>query len=471
MVISVAVIVFTVRRIIDLRREMARRGAAEASMRHMALHDALTGLNNRLLFSECLDRETSRLDRRKGFCAVLCLDLDRFKQVNDVLGHGAGDALLKQVAERLQNNVREMDTIARFGGDEFAIIHPALRRPDDAAQLAERLVQCLSEPYDLDDEQVIIGVSIGIAVAGDGSVDAEDLIRRADVALYRSKEEGRGTYRFFEADMDARLIERRSLEHDLRGALEMGGLHVHYQPLIDLATGQVTSFEALVRWTHPERGSIPPCDFIPLAEETGLILKLGEYVLRKATEVAAAWPDEIGVAVNLSSVQFSRSDVVETVRRALDASGLPAHRLEVEITESILLEETETTLLTLQQLKNLGVRIAMDDFGTGYSSLSYLRRFPFDKIKIDRSFVSGLASDFEDAAIVRAVIDLGQSLGMVATAEGVETAEQMRLLQAAGCGQAQGFLLGRPMPGVDVPSFVSEFSARHEEPAPRRAVG
>jgi len=472
MIISVAVSVFTVRRIADLRREIARRGAAEVSMRHMALHDALTGLSNRLLFGECLAREVSRLDRRNGFCAVLCLDLDRFKQVNDILGHGTGDALLKVVAERLQHNVRDMDTIARLGGDEFAIVHPLLRRPDDAAQLAERLVHCLAEPYQLGDEQVVIGVSIGIAVAEDASVDAEDLIRRADVALYRAKEEGRGTFRFFEEDMDARLIERRNLEHDLRTALEHEQLQVHYQPLIDLASGEVTSFEALVRWSHPERGLVPPCDFIPLAEETGLILRLGEYVLRKALEAAITWPNGIGVAVNLSSMQFSHSDVVDCVRKALAASGLAASRLELEITESILLEDTESTLDTLQRLKGLGVRIAMDDFGTGYSSLSYLRRFPFDKIKIDGSFVSGLGSKSEDAAIVRAVIDLGQSLGMVATAEGVETEEQMRLLQAAGCGQAQGFLLGRPMPGENVPAFVTTFSDRQSEVAPRcRAAG
>jgi diguanylate cyclase len=427
-------------------RDTTERKAAEAQIRFMATHDALTGLPNRTLFRDRLEQELMRARRTGETVAVLCLDLDRFKDVNDLRGHTAGDALLQQVGARLTAAVRETDTVARLGGDEFAIVQSALDQPEAAAGFAERLVAAVAQAFELDGEMMVVGVSIGIALFPADGGDAETLLRNADTALYRAKSDGRGTFRMFEPAMDARLQARRALEYDLRQAFVQQQFEVFYQPQAETRSRQVTGFEALVRWWHPKRGMIAPDDFIPLAEETGLIVPLGEWVLRTACAAAASWPEHIRVCVNLSPVQFTRGGLVDLVETALRAHRLAPERLELEITEGVLIKDSEKALATLHQLKALGVRIAMDDFGTGYSSLSYLQRFPFDKIKIDQSFIRALESNTDSAAIVRAVIGLGRSLKMPVIAEGVETAEQLDLLRREHCEEIQGYLIGRPMP-------------------------
>jgi diguanylate cyclase (GGDEF)-like protein len=388
---------------------------------------------------------------------VLCLDLDHFKAVNDTLGHPVGDALLRTVGERLRSVLRETDTVARLGGDEFAVLQGAGGdpQPQAASALAKRVVDLVGRPYALEGHLVNVGASVGVALAPADGEDADALLKAADLALYRAKEEGRGTWRFFEPGMDARMRARRALELDLRKALALREFELAYQPQLDLGSDRVAGFEALLRWQHPERGLIPPAEFVPLAEEIGLIAPIGEWVLRTACREAAGWPEGVGVAVNLSPAQFKSHHLVPAVRAALAASGLPGRRLELEITEGVLLQDNEANLATLRELRALGVRVAMDDFGTGYSSLSYLRSFPFDKIKIDRSFVSGLATDPESAAIVRAIAGLGASLGMATTAEGVETAEQMRRIRAEGCLQVQGYLVSRPVPAAEVAALIA----------------
>ena len=428
--------------------------AAQEQISHMARHDALTNLPNRTLFREQLEKAL-RLVRRSDQLAVLCLDLDHFKDINDSLGHPVGDALLKEVARRLGECITEHDTVARLGGDEFAIVQFCSDcEPSAVAMLASHVVETVSAPYEIAGHQLVIGVSIGISLAPEDGKNPDELLKKADLALYRAKEDGRGTYRFFETGMDARAQARRLLELDLRAALKRGEFEVYYQPIRDVAKDVVVAFEALVRWNHPLRGMIPPVNFIPLAEETGLIVPLGEWVLRQACMNAAGWSQEVGVAVNLSPVQFKNLNLVSTVKEALSASGLPAHRLELEITESVLLQNSEATLSVLHELRSFGVRISLDDFGTGYSSLSYLRSFPFDKIKIDRSFVSELATREDSMAIVRAVTGLGKSLGIVTTAEGVETDAQFDLLRQEGCTQAQGYLFSRPRPAADVENML-----------------
>jgi diguanylate cyclase (GGDEF)-like protein/PAS domain S-box-containing protein len=428
---------------------------AQEKLAYLAHHDPLTSLPNRTRFRE--DREqTLRLVNRDGRVAVLCLDLDHFKEINDSLGHPIGDDLLKEVACRLRTSVREGDTVARLGGDEFAIVQAgADLQASESSSLAERLVEILGAPYVIQGHQLNIGVSIGIAFAPNDGEDPDQLLRNADMALYRAKEDGRGTYRFFEPGMDARAQARRLLEIDLRAALTRDEFEVHYQPIHDLNTDQITAFEALIRWKHPLRGMISPMDFIPLAEETGLITQLGDWILRKACMDAATWSREVRVAVNLSPVQFKNSNLVQSVISALAASGLAPARLELEITESVLLQDSEATLAALHKLRSFGVRISMDDFGTGYSSLSYLRSFPFDKIKIDRSFVQELATRDDSMAIVRAVTGLGKSLGISIVAEGVETTEQLGLLRTEGCTEVQGFLFSRPRPAQDVEAMLS----------------
>ncbi|HET8587350.1 MAG TPA: EAL domain-containing protein [Candidatus Limnocylindria bacterium] len=421
----------------------------EARIRHMARHDDLTGLPNRVLLHERMQDALARV-RRGDVLAVLCLDLDNFKNVNDTLGHPIGDALLRVVGERLIATVRETDTVARLGGDEFAIVQAAVARPEDAEILARRLVEAISEPYDLDGHQVMVGVSIGIALAPADGTDVDDLMKNADMALYRAKTEGRGIYRVFEPEMDAQLQTRRVMELDLRRALLNQEFTLHYQPLVNLETQRITGFEALLRWQHPEHGLVPPLDFIPLAEEIGIIIPLGEWVLREACREATTWPKDVIVAVNLSPMQFRSRNLTHDVIGALASSGLEPNRLELEITESVLLIESEATLDTLHQLRSLGVRIAMDDFGTGYSSLSYLRSFPFDKIKIDGSFVRDSSTRADCAAIVRAVAGLGMSLGIPTTAEGVETEEQLRHVFDEGCTEMQGYLFSRPLPAREL---------------------
>ncbi|MEY9127740.1 bifunctional diguanylate cyclase/phosphodiesterase [Bradyrhizobium yuanmingense] len=422
---------------------------AQAKISHMARHDALTSLPNRVLFHEQLEqglRQTKSGDQ----LAVLCLDLDHFKDINDSLGHPIGDALLKEVGRRLEATVGELDTVARLGGDEFAVVQIGRSEEIAARSLAGRLVEVISAPYQIDDHQIVIGVSIGISLSPQDGSNPDELLKNADLALYRAKADGRGTYRFFETGMDARAQARRLLEMDLRAALQRDEFEVYYQPIREVASGRVVAFEALLRWNHPQRGLIAPISFIPLAEETGLIVQLGEFVLRSACADAATWPDDVDVAVNLSPVQFKSPNLIAAVTEALAISGIGARGLELEITESVLLQNSEATLTTLHELRAMGVRISLDDFGTGYSSLSYLRSFPFDKIKIDRSFVSELATREDSMAIIRAVTGLGRSLGIVTTAEGVENDAQLELLRREGCTQAQGYLFSKPRPASDV---------------------
>jgi diguanylate cyclase (GGDEF)-like protein/PAS domain S-box-containing protein len=433
---------------------------AQAQISHMARHDALTGLPNRTLFREQLESALCGVTRNER-AAVLCLDLDNFKDVNDSLGHPIGDELLNEVARRLSECVRDSDTVSRLGGDEFAIVQTGgALQPSDVSALASRIVDVVGAPCEIQGHQVIIGASIGISVAPDDGVDPDQLLKNADMALYRAKSDGRGTYRFFEAGMDARAQARRLLELDLRTALLRGEFEVYYQPIRDLKADRIVCFEALLRWNHPHRGIILPTDFIGLAEETGLIVPIGNWVLRKACTDAANWPCDVGVAVNLSPAQFKNRDLVPSVIEALSAAGLAANRLDLEITESVLLQDNEATLATLHKFRSLGIRISMDDFGTGYSSLSYLRSFPFDKIKIDRSFVQELESRGDSMAIVRAVTGLGKSLGISTTAEGVETHEQLALLRSEGCTEVQGYLFSQPRPAAEVKNMLSEGKLR-----------
>ena len=437
---------------------------AQTRVRHMALHDALTGLPNRTLLAERLEMALALIRRQDGTVGVLCLDLDRFKEVNDTLGHAMGDRLIRLVAERLQAVVRDTDTVARFGGDEFCIVQVVSDGSTSVERLCRRIQELFADPFPLDTHQVFIGASIGIALAPDDAGESAALLKQADIALYRAKNDRRGTYRFFESGMDARLRRRKTMENDLRAALATESFVIHYQPQVAAADGRVIGVEALVRWVHPERGLIPPAEFIPVTEETGLILPLGEWVLRTACAELATWP-AVRLAVNLSPVQFRQADLVAMIARILRQTGLSPERLEVEITEGVLLQDSGVALLTLQKIKDLGVRIAMDDFGTGYSSLSYLQRFPFDKLKIDRSFVQQLGGNADADAIVRAVVSLGRSLRLTTTAEGVETKEQLAVLQREGCEQIQGYYCGRPMPADAVLARLLAEAADRATPA------
>ena len=440
---------------VETHEDITERRKAEAKISHMALHDALTSLPNRLFFREQMEDRLAHLGRDEKF-AVLCLDLDQFKSVNDTLGHPLGDKLLRQVGERLRGCLGEGDTVARLGGDEFAILQSGTTEPTETTLLMARLIEVIGKPFDLDGHQVVIGVSIGVTLAPTGGADPDQLLKNADMALYRAKAGGRGTYRFFEPEMDARMQARRTLELDLRNAIINGEFEVYYQPLVNLKTEQIAGFEALIRWNHPQRGLVQPLDFIPLAEETGLIAPIGEWILRQACKEASQWPSNISIAVNLSPMQFKTPNLSQTVVNALAHSGLAANRLQLEITESVLLFDSEPTLDTLHQLRALGVRISMDDFGTGYSSLSYLRSFPFDKIKIDRSFVHDVCSNMESMAIIRAVSGLGCSLGMSTTGEGIETREELDFLKREGCIEGQGYLFGRPQPAKEIFKLLAE---------------
>ncbi len=378
--------------------------------------------------------------------------------MNDTLGHPVGDQLLRSVAERLQSCVREVDTVSRLGGDEFAILQCGLERPEEAAGLARRIVEILSAPYDVEGQRLTISVSIGISVApGDGTT-YDKLLKNADVALYLAKADGRATWRFFEPEMDVRLQVRRALELDLRDALANEEFQIFYQPLFDIAENRIGGFEALLRWHHPTRGLVSPGDFISLAEEIGLIVPLGEWVLRNACTEASTWPKHVKLAVNVSAVQFKNKRFMQTVTNALAMAGLSPRRLELEITESVLLTNNVATLATLHELRNFGVSISMDDFGTGYSSLSYLRSFPFDKIKIDQSFVRAMSAKDGSRAIIRAMAALGSSLGIRTTAEGVETEDQLAWLRSAGCDEAQGYLFSPAVPAREVPRLLAQWS-------------
>jgi diguanylate cyclase (GGDEF)-like protein len=437
--------------------DITARLAAEERIKHLAHYDALTDLPNRVTFYEKMASILGGL-RGAGPVAVLSLDLDHFKNVNDTLGHPIGDLMLKAVAERMRACVREQDLIARLGGDEFVVVQMA--ELDSIPALASRLIETVGAPYELEGRQIVIGLSIGIAVApGDGN-EPDLLLKNADLALYRAKADGGGAYRFFESDMDARMQARRLLEMELRKAVLKSEFEMNYQPIVDVKSGKITSCEALIRWRHPERGIVAPMEFIPVAEETGLIVPIGEWVLMQACTEATKWPEQISISVNLSPAQFKSRNLVQSVKNALAQSGLPPERLELEITELVLLQESEGAFAILHQLRDLGIRIAMDDFGTGYSSLGYLRSFPFNKIKIDQSFIRDLPTKEDSLAIVRAVVGLSSSLGITTTAEGVETSEQLARLKTEGCDEVQGFLFSEPRPASEVEVLLRDQVAK-----------
>jgi diguanylate cyclase (GGDEF)-like protein len=434
---------------------------SELKIEYMAHHDALTDLANRVLLNERLEQALGLRIHLEEMVAVHHIDLDQFKAVNDTFGHPAGDKLLRIVADRLRGLVRETDTIARMGGDEFVVVQVPITDPAESTSLAQRIIASMSEPFDLDGHQAVIGASIGIAVGPSDGLRPDELLRNADLALYRAKGDGRGTFRFFEAAMDLQMQTRRIMERDLRKALPSGQFELYYQPVVNLASGDISGFEALIRWNHPEQGVVAPASFIPLAEETGLIVPVGEWVIRQACATAAQWPSDLSVAVNISAAQFRNPGLMQVIVGALATSGLQPTRLEIEITETVLLQNRETTLAVLHQLRELGIRIAMDDFGTGYSSLTYLQCFPFDKIKIDRSFVKDITENTGSLNIVRAVAALAKGMGMTATAEGVETSEQLDRITSEGCTEMQGFLFSRPVPASEIERlFLSRREAR-----------
>ena len=444
----------------DFNQLIVWRKTAEHQMEYLAQHDALTGLPNRVLVQDRFEQARALADRSGSKVALLFLDLDNFKTINDSLGHAVGDALLRQIADRLAGCVRDADTISRQGGDEFLVVLPALQQPDDAAPVLLKLLERLREPIQAEGHELSTSVSIGISIYPDDGPDFNTLLKKADTAMYRAKAAGRNAYRYFDEQMNIEAVEHLALRNDLRRALERGEFSLHYQPQIHLATGAVVGVEALMRWNHPERGAIPPVRFIPLAEESGLIVPMSEWVLREACQQAMRWRaaglPELLMAVNLSAVQFQRGDVEQTVMQALESSGLKPECLELELTESTLIHESEAVLATVQRLKQRGVRFSIDDFGTGYSSLSYLKRFAIDKLKIDQSFIRDLAVDPDDAAIVRAIIQMAHSLGLKALAEGVETAEMLARLRVFGCDEVQGYHFARPMPAQQFEAYLRD---------------
>ncbi|WP_322963675.1 bifunctional diguanylate cyclase/phosphodiesterase [Sphingomonas fuzhouensis] len=424
-------------------RDLTDQRRAQRQIEFMAVHDPLTELPNRIYFDQALESAIAQADQ-KGPFALLALDLDRFKAVNDLFGHAAGDTILCRVAAMLTSLIDEAGVVARVGGDEFLILQRGIDGPDRVRKLTEAILEAFANEMDLSRDPMAVGVSIGVSLFPQDATDAQSLRHNADIALYRAKNSGRGTASFFDQDMDRTMRKRLALEHDLRHALLRDQMRLVYQPLVATGSADVIGYEALLRWKHPERGEVQPAEFVQLAEETGIILQLGEWVLNTACRAAAAWPAPMTLAVNVSPIQFQLPNLAEVVARALADSGFPAHRLELEITENVLLHDRESILKTLHQLKAMGTGIVMDDFGTGYSSLSNLQCFPFDKIKIDKSFISGVTSDATARSIVRAIVALGQSLNLPVVAEGVETAEQHRMVLEEGCPQAQGYLFGRP---------------------------
>ncbi|MEJ2435226.1 MAG: EAL domain-containing protein, partial [Pseudolabrys sp.] len=452
--------------LLSIIEDVTERVRTAKQLTYQAHHDALTGLANRVLLTERIGEALARLKRRGDRFSVILLDLDHFKSVNDSLGHPVGDGLLKAAAQKLQTSLREDDVVARLGGDEFAILQVFEGDQREAGiALANRILDVFGQTFEVGGHKVVTGASIGLAFAPDHGGNADQLIKAADLALYRAKSGGRNQFCIFEPSMEAEAHSRHALEIDLRNALRQGEFEVHYQSLFSVATRRPCGAEALVRWRKPLHGMVSPAQFIPLAEETGLIVPLGEWVLRTACADATGWPPEMKVSVNVSPVQFCKGDLVETVASALVDSGLPPERLELEITESVLLHNNDENLAILAALKSLGVSIVLDDFGTGYSSLSYLKLFPFDKIKIDRSFVSELSDRSDCAAIVCAIINLARALKIVTTAEGVETREQLALLRAAGCSIAQGYLLSRPVISSQMTFAAAEIGERGDAAA------
>ena len=425
-------------------RDLTARKRAELQVEHLAAHDTLTGLPNRASFTTMLEGLVKSGER----FALFAIDLDRFKAVNDLFGHAAGDAILCRVGNLLRDVTRDVDLVARIGGDEFLIIQRGIDDVRDAQLLAQRVLGAFAEEMDITRDPMAVGVSIGVALFPADASSAEALRHNADVALYRAKERGRGMACFFDLEMDKLVRERRELEHDLRHAITRAELSLMFQPLVATAGRTIVGYEALLRWAHPTRGNIPPEVFVPIAEDVGAIIPIGEWVLREACAAAMQWPDHISIAVNVSAVQFQLPNLAAIVENALSQTGLAAQRLELEVTESVMLRDRESALATLHKLKALGVRIVMDDFGTGYSSLSNLQAFPFDKIKIDRSFVSHVTDDESARSIIRAIVGLGRSLDLPVVAEGVETEEQRRMVLEEGCPQAQGFLFGEPAEAV-----------------------
>lgn len=436
--------------------DITQQRRAEARISHMARHDALTNLPNRVQLRERMDEALYGTSEGSPSLALLVLNIDRFKEINDTLGHSVGDTLLQFVAERLREQLGDVSMVARIGGDEFAVLETAEKPAERAAALAKRLLALLAEPLDIDGRQFVIGASIGIAISPDDGTESDQLLKNADLALDRAKSERRGTYSFFVREMDERLQARRDLEQDLRLAIANGEFEVFYQPQLNLARNQISGCEALIRWRHPLRGLISPATFVPVAEETGLIVEIGEWVLHQACADASTWPGDIRVAVNVSAIQLKRGNMLQTALSALNATELSPSRLELEVTESVLLDEHRDVLETLQELHNLGVRISLDDFGTGYSSLGYLKRFPFDKIKLDRSFLSELSEKGgNSSAIVRTVAALGSSLGIATTAEGVETQEQLDLVRREGYTEIQGYYLSPPVNSQDLARLLA----------------
>ncbi|WP_229192271.1 EAL domain-containing protein [Bradyrhizobium brasilense] len=453
-------------------RDVTEQRRSEAKITYMAQHDALTDLPNRVLLKEWMERALSGARCGGPSLAVLMLDLDRFKDVNDTLGHPAGDALLKSVAARLRRSVSDTTLVARLGGDEFAVIDHVSDPVTEAGLLAEKIRKALSEPIDLGDHRVTTTTSIGIAIAPRDGTDSDEVLRSADLALYSAKSGGRGSFRFFEPELDRLLQARRSLERDMRSALANGEFELHYQPFIHVASGETCGFEALLRWHHPHRGMVSPAQFIPLAEETGLIVPLGEWVLRTACAEAAKWPGDLKIAINLSPVQFRSPELVPVIVRALASAGISPERLELEVTETAIIQDSEAVFTALSQLHDLGVRIALDDFGTGYSSLSFLQKFPFDKVKIDRSFVSELSGATDESRrIARAIVRFAVSLGKTTTAEGVETREQLDILRADACVEVQGFHFSPPVQSEKVAQMIGgRTPAAAERPTVRLAM-
>ncbi|ACP21611.1 conserved hypothetical protein (plasmid) [Sinorhizobium fredii NGR234] len=431
--------------ITERRNAEQERLLAQKQIHHMARHDALTGLPNRQFLREEFERLSDQIAAGTRI-AILCLDLDGFKAVNDAYGRATGDLLLRRVAERLQNCLRQSDILCRLGGDEFVVLRVGINSNAEARLLAQQLIDVIEAPYELAGTHVDLGVIVGLAAAPKGDQPVDELIKAADVALDRAKSGGRGTYVQYEPEMDAHLQAVQQMRVSLRQALANGDLEVHYQPLVDLHTGKITTFEALARWPHPERDQVSPAEFIPVAEETGLIGSLGEWILRQACTEALKWPPHVSVAVNLSPLQFRNQGLAATVGDILEETGLEASRLQLEITESVLLDDCDGNLQILKAIRRLGVKIAIDDFGTGFSSLGYLRTFPFDKIKVDRSFITDLPDGRESLAIVRAVAAIGRSLGIVTTVEGVERQRQFDVIKAEGFDEAQGYLIARPLP-------------------------
>jgi diguanylate cyclase len=449
--VALALFLFVVHYIRWIARDLA---SSQAHAQNLLGRDPLSGLPNRLLFAERLEHELARLYRSGEGLAVLFLDLDRFKDVNDTFGHAAGDELIKAVARRLSDLLRAGDTLARFGGDEFAVIQTNLKNTEDAAALARRILESVTQPFTIAGTDISVGVSIGIAMAPANGLEREDLMRLADTALYQAKSEGRNRFKFFARQMDETIRMRKVVEDDLRHAIHHDELCLHYQPIVSADGQSIVGVEALVRWPHHKQGLISPARFISIAEERGLVIPLGEWVLRRACRDAQRWPG-LRVAVNVSPIQFRHRDFVESVMRALRETQFDPSRLELELTEGVVVEDADAAEAAMMELRALGVHLALDDFGTGYSSLIYLRRFAFDKIKIDRSFLESMEATGESAILVHSIVHLGRALGLTVTAEGVETKEQHRFLQALGCHQLQGFLFSRPVPPEEIDELLT----------------